>query len=275
MDMQTEISSFPRMLRFWRQQRQLRGMTVPDRLETAQDVLNRLIEQCLQQGEIDILPFYFYNVAMTGELPDLTQVKPGQGVPIETGGNVVFKPSSSHNQHYAELLNMVKSLAEEDTSITSFTQGRSSDQPNQPRTVGGLALLLQQGNKAFAGQAMDLAAQVTPVLQHALALWQHHMPPQVDIPLPNTEALEQRLMAGQNAQDLPLVPTTITAEDMSGVFDLTLACNPEALVEQQKFLSLAEHLDQLLQDYPMGRRLLWKTIWEKMHLQEFDLFWPE
>lgn len=262
-------------LRFWRQARQLRGMNVPDRLETAQDVLNRLIEQCLQQGEIDILPFFFYNVALTGELPDLTQVKPGQGVPIETGGNVVFKPNTSHNQHYAELLNMVRALAEEDTSVTSFTQGRSSEQPNQPRTVGGLALLLQQGNKAFAQQALDLADQVSDPIEYDLALWQHHMPPQVEIPLPNTEAIEARLLQGQSASGLPLQPTTITADDMSGVFDLSIGCHPDALADQQKFLSLAEHLDQLLQDYPIGRRLLWKDIWEKMGLQQFDLYWPE
>ena len=32
-------------------------------------------------------------------------------------------------------VNMVRSLAEEDTSVTSFTQGRAAQQPNQPRTV--------------------------------------------------------------------------------------------------------------------------------------------
>lgn len=262
-------------LRFWRKQRELRGMNVPDRLEWCQDVLNRLIEQCLEQGEIDILPFYFYNIALTGELPSLKQIKPGEGVPLPMNGSVTFKPSTSHTQHYAELFQIIESFKEEDTNVTGLTQGRSNTAPNEPRTASGLAMLLQQGNKAFAEQGKDLADQVTEPLQLGMALWQHHVPPHFEVPLPDTEAIEQRLLEGSSGHDVPLQRVPMTAQELSGPFDLTLKVNPEALLEQQKQLTMAEKLDTLLVDYPLGRRQLWKHVWEEMGLQEFDLFYPE
>lgn len=262
-------------LRFWRQARHLRGMNVPDRLMWQQDVLNRLIEQCLHAGEIDMLPFFFYNAAVTGVLPDLTQVKPGQGVPINPGGGVTFKPNSSHTQHYAELINLVKGFAEEDSSVTSQQQGRSATQPNQPRTASGLAMLLQEGNKTEAAQAKDMAEQVDDPLEMALALWQSHMPPQIEIPMPDTAAIEQRLLQGDAIADVQMTQVQFTAAEMSGRFDLSLQINPDAMLEQQKELTMAERLDAMLQDYPIGRRQMWKQVWERLGLQQFDLFWPE
>lgn len=262
-------------IRFWRQVRQLRGMNVPDRLEWQQDVLNRLIEQMLHSGEINMLPFYFYNAALTGALPDLTQVKPGQGVPIDTGGSVTFKPNSSANQHYIEAANMIKSFAEEDSSVTNQQQGRTAAQPNAPRTASGLAMLLQQGNKTFAAQARDLAEQVDDPIEMVLALWQSHLPPSIAIPMPDTEAIEARLIQGDAAQDVGMTDVTFTEQEMGGRFDLSLSINPEALMEQQKLLTMAERLDTMIQDYPIGRRQLWKHVFEKMGIQQFDLFWPE
>lgn len=272
--------AFPRPMwpfapvRAWAQPRQLRGMNVPDRIETHQDVLNRLVEQCLHQGEIEMLPFFFYNAALTGELPDLTQIKPGQGVPIDTGGNVVFKPSSSHNQHYAELMNLVRNFVEEDTGVTAANQGRNAVQPNAPRTVGGLALLLQEGNKGRKAMIEELADQVAEPLKLAFALWQTHVPSSFSIPLPDTAALEQRLLQGDGGA-LPLVMMPMQGQDLAGPFDLTLSVNPDALIEQQKQVTMAEKLDMQLQGYPLGRRALWKHVYESFGLQEFDQFWPE
>lgn len=261
-------------VRAWSQPRQLRGMSVVDRIEVYQDVLNRLVEQCLHQGEIDMLPYYFYNAALTGELPDLTQIKPGQGVPMDTGGNVVFKPNSSHNQHYAELLNLFRGFVEEDTSITAANQGRNASQPNAPRTVGGLALLLQEGNKSKADMVTDLADQVTLPLRMAFGLWQSHVPSTFSLPLPDTTGLEARLLQG-NAVRPAMTMQPMTAEALDGPFDLTLSVNPDALIEQQKLLTLAEKIDPMLADFPLGRRALWKYITEKMGFQQFDRFWPE
>jgi hypothetical protein len=99
-------------------------------------------------------------------------------------------------------------------------------------------------------------------------------------PAPQGVRLEERLfgMEGQPAmgQAQPLEPVLMEQEDLSGMFDVVVKVNPEAHLEQQKLLTLAERLDAVLAPvHPEGRRLLWRMIWQRLGLQEFDNFYPE
>jgi hypothetical protein len=89
------------------------------------------------------------------------------------------------------------------------------------------------------------------------------------------EGLAQRLFdgAGDVAQ---FTQATITQEHWSQPFDVTIAVNPNAHLEQQKRMMLAEHLDTIIAPvWPIGRRELWKSMWESLGLQEFERFYPE
>lgn len=263
----------------WRQGDQLRGLNLPDRLESEQDLLNRLAEQMIHHGQIDILPYYFYSAALTGDMPDLTQVKPGTGVPVDqlgAGGNgVVFPPRRSVNRHYLEQMQFIRALAEEDSKVTAFTQGRTSQQPNAPRTLGGLALLLQQGTKAYRKQSRHLSRQFGRALKMAFGIWQMRFEGSVEVPMPDTDALQRRLYEGE-ASEQQVALVTIDAEALSGRFDVRLKVNPDAALERQTKLTLAERLDPLLgQLWPRGQRTLWKDIWETLGLQGFDQIYPE
>jgi len=272
--------AFPRPMwpffpvRLWRQPRQLRGLNVPDRLESAQDLLNRLAEQMVHQGTIDILPYVFANVALTGDLPNLGKIKPGDIVPIDQiGGNVFFHTPNSSNRHYIEQMQVAKQMGEEDIPVTAFTQGRNPDQPNTPKTLGGLSLMIQQNNESFNELIKEIAEQFTPALKFAFALWQHRLPPNLKIPLPDTEGIEGKLFDTKNEV---LSETPVSQEELSGLFDIRLKVNPNETLDQQKKLTLAEKLDALLVDtWPAGRRELWRDVWESLGLQEFDKFYPE
>ncbi len=260
-------------IRLWPQPRQLYGMDVPTRLESMQDILNRQAEQMLHDGDISVLPFYFYNAALTGELPDLTQIKPGAGVPIDNSGQVYFPPRQSNNRHYAEQMQFANLWAEKDSGVTSFTQGRSPDQPNAPRTLGGQQLLMDQSNRSFNEQTQLLADQWRPALTMAFSVWQSRLPPSVKIPMPDLDGIEERLLDGSQA---PLVMQEIKHSDLSGLFDIRVRVDPEAFLKQQRQLQLAQALDQILAPiWPLGRRELWKQLWELMKLKEFDKLWPE
>lgn len=263
----------------WRQARQLRGLNIPDRLESQQDTLNRLAEQMLHHGQIDILPYYFYSAALTGDMPDLTQVKPGTGVPVDqlgAGGNgVVFPPRRSVNRHYLEQMQFFRGSAEEDSKVTAFTQGRTSQQPNAPRTLGGLALMLQQGSKAFRKQSRHLSRQLQAAFQMAFGIWQMRFEGSIEVPMPQTEALQRRLYEGENTAGT-VARVRIDADALSGRFDVRLKVNPDAAIERQTKLTLAERLDPLMGTlWPRGQRLLWKDIWETLGLQGFDQIYPE
>lgn len=263
----------------WRQSRQLRGLNIPDRLESQQDTMNRLVEQMVHAGQISILPYYFYSMAITGDMPDLTQVKPGTGIPVDQlgagGTGVVFPPRRSDNRHYLEQIQFMRGSAEEDSKVTAFTQGRTSQQPNAPRTLGGLALLLQQGTKAFRKQSRHLSRQLNMAFKMAFGIWQMRFEGNIEVPMPQTEALQKRLYEGQTTEGaMELV--SIDADSLSGRFDVRLKVNPDAALERQTKLTIAEQLNPLLGNlWPRGQRMLWKDIWETLGLQGFDQIYPE
>lgn len=260
-------------LKVWPQPRQLYGMDVPTRLESLQDILNRQAEQMLNDGDISVLPFYFYTAALTGELPDLTEVRPGSGVPIDNAGQVFFPPRQSNNRHYAEQMTWTSHWAERDSNVTAFTQGRSSEQPNAPRTLGGQQLLLDASSRVFNEQTQLLADMWKPILMMAFAIWQNRLPESVKIPMPDLQGIEERLLDGTEA---PMVMKEVRHSDLQGLFDIQIKIDPEAMIKQQRQLQLAGMLDQIIAPiWPLGRRELWKQLWALMKLQDFDRVWPE
>lgn len=263
-------------LTIWPQPRQLRGMSVADRLESQQDALNALIEQMVHSGRIGMLPYYFYTAALTGDLPDLNQIRPGQGVPIDPGGTVTFAPHRSDNAHYLQQRTEFKRMAEEDTGVTSIAQGRASELPNVPRTTSGIALLLQQGQKTNKEHVLRLGAQLQEALQFGFSLLQTLMPAQATFFVPGSvggeATLEERLFPDEDFLDRK----DITQEEVSGIFDLSVDVNPDALLEQQKMLVAAENLDKHLQGiWPQGQYELLKDTWERLGLKNFDRFYPK
>lgn len=258
----------------WQQPRQLRGLSIVDRLESAQDLLNRLAEQMVEHGEVSILPYVFANVALAGDLPNLRRIKPGEVVPLDSMGSVTFSPQQSQNGHYIQQMQIAKTWGEEDSSVTAFIQGRNAEQPNAPRTLGQVTLMLQQSQKGFKKQVLHQARQVREVLKMYLGLWQGHVQPTLSIPMPDMEGLQERLFEGK-ALELQK-REQITPDNLAGPFDITVRVNPEAHLEQQKQLLLADKLDAILAPvWPLGRRELWKNVWEALGLQEFDRFYPE
>ncbi len=258
----------------WQQPRQLRGLSLVDRLESAQDLLNRLAEQMVEHGEVSILPYIFANVALAGDLPNLRRIKPGEVVPLDNMGSVQFSPQMSHSNHYIQQMQVARTWGEEDSGVTAFIQGRSQDQPNAPRTLGQVSLMLQQSQKGFKKQTQHQARQLSQVLKMYLGLWAGHVQPTLTIPIPDLEGLEQRLFEGQPVTKRR--QQAIGPQDLGGAFDIHLKINPEAHLEQQKMLLLAEKLDGILgASWPLGQRELWKEVWTALGLQEFERFYPE
>ena len=263
-------------LTVWAQPGQLYGLNVPDRLETPQDLLNRLAEQMIEQGEIDILPFVFANVALTGDLPNLRRIKPGEIVPLDSMGSVTFSPRQSNTRHFLEQMTVPQMWAEQDSGVTALVQGRSAEftQSRAHETLGGLSLQLAQSNKGFKKQTHHLARQLKRVLKMYMGLWQGHVGSSMSIPMPDLEGLQQRLFEG--GESGVMRQRSVSPKTLSGMFDIAIQVNPEAHLEQQKRFVLAEKLDGLLAPiWPLGRRELWKSLWEALGLQEFERFYPE
>jgi hypothetical protein len=281
---------------FWQQPRQWRGLNVPDRLESMQDCINKLHEQLINYGEISMLPYAFIDAFMTGELPDLRTVRPGSTVPIDNVNGIQFAPTRSLNRHFAEQIQMMQANVERDTRVTDFNQGRSATGTSNAstRTASGQAMLLAESKKSFGMLVRRAATQFSQLLAFDFRLWQAILPddtyasmfdpvsPQDVVASASTSsALWERLFAKEALSDTGRPAPTrrvalpINKELISGLFDIDIEVNPEEQFDRQVMTSLWQVTAPLIQDYPMGIRLMLKRMWSVFDQRGFDDIYPE
>lgn len=278
---------------FWPQPRQWRGLNVPDRLESMQDLINRLHEQLVNYGEVSMLPFVFVNTFLTGEIPDLRTVRPGSTVPIDDMSGVNFAPTRSLNRHFAEQIQMMQANVERDSSVTDFNLGRQGSSATAPRTASATMALLAQTRKSYGMLVRRCASQFSRLLSFDFRLWQAILPddtyvgafePQQVITADTPEAssgLWDRLFSRTPLSDTgrpaatPKVALPISKEALSGFFDARIEVNPEEEFDRQVMLSLVQLTAPAIQDYPIGTRLMLKRVWAVHDQRGFDDIYPE
>jgi len=278
---------------FWPQPRQWRGLNVPDRLESMQDLINRLHEQLVNYGEVSMLPYVFVNTFLTGEIPDLRTVQPGTTVPIDDVSGVQFAPRGSLNRHFAEQIQLAQANVERDSNVTDFNLGRQGQGSNAPRTASATLALLAQTRKTY-GMLVRLAAkQFSSLLAFKFRLWQEILPDDtyvsifdpVDIVAQRSEE-EPRNLWDRLFSNKPLTDTgrpsaqrrvalPISKEHISGFFDVKIEVNPEEQFDRQAILNLYQITAPAIQDYPIGIRLMQKRIWGVFDQHGFDDIYPE
>ena len=198
----------------WPLPRQWRGLNVPDRLEVPQDLMNRILEQMVNAGDLSLIPFIFANVMVTGDIPDLTQVKPGAIVPLNDPSGIQFVQRQSTNRQSLEQLQYQGGEIEQDVHVSDFSQGRQPDRPNAPRTFGATALLLEQSRRSFGILIKHLAPQFEAALSFHFRLWQARIQPGLRVKLPKGFALPK------DQAQTPALPA------VSGLFSPTPALIP-------------------------------------------------
>lgn len=295
---------------FWPQPRQWRGLNVPDRLESMQDLINRLHEQLVNYGEVSMLPFVFVNTFLTGEIPDLRTVRPGSTVPIDDISGVNFAPTRSLNRHFAEQIQMMQANVERDSGVTDFNLGRQSSAANAPRTASATMALLQQSRKSYGMLVRHAATQFSHLLSFHFRLWQailpddtyasifpanlapsHNTAPigdnstsvalQTSQESPESSALWDRIFTKKSLSDTgraapdTYVALPISKDNLSGFFDIKIEVNPEQQFDQQVLMQLFQITAPALQDFPVGSRLMLKRIWSVFDQHGFDDIYPE
>lgn len=269
---------------FWRQPRQWRGLNVPDRLESMQDLINRLHEQLVNYGEVSMLPFVFVNTFLTGEIPDLRSVRPGTTLPIDDISGVQFAPTRSLNRHFAEQIQLMQASVERDTQVVDF-QLRGQGQ-SLPRTASATASVLGEIRKTYSDHVRAAAHQFASILSFHFRLWQEILPDDTYARVGGrasyeTSSLWDRLFAppSEAPTGLPLPPQRsaypISKEHISGLYDIKIDVNPEEQFDRQVIVSLYQTTAPAIQDYPIGARLMLKRLWTVFDQKGFDQIYPE
>ncbi len=272
----------------WRQPRQWRGLNVPDRLESMQDLINRLHEQLVNYGDVSMLPYVFVNTFLTGELPDLRTVRPGSTVPIDDLNGVQFAPTRSLNRHFAEQIQLSYASIERDTNVSDYNLGRNQDKPGRTPATTALAVL-GEARKSYAQLVSHVAEQASDLLTFAFRLWQEIIPDDTYVqmfdPEPSAEDakmnLWDRLFAPAPLTETGQAPRPqrvalpISKEQLSGCFDAHIEVNPNEQFDRQVAMSLFQLTSPAIPDYPLGTRLMLKRLWGSFDARGFDEVYPE
>ncbi len=270
-------------------------MNVPDRLESMQDLINRLHEQLVNYGEVSMLPYIFVNTFLTGELPDMRTVRPGSTVPIDDINGLQFAPTRSLNRHFAEQINMAQANVERDSQVSDLSLGRSSDRPNMPRTAAATMAILGEARKSYGSLVRHSALQFGEILTFHFKLWQEILPDDTYVqafepvekgqegPTPSEQSstMWDRLFArqplsetGRPAQQ-QYVALPIGRDNLSGFFDATVEVNPEEQFDRQALVSLFQTTAPAIAEYPVGIRIMLKRMWAVFDQHGFDDVYPE
>jgi hypothetical protein len=277
---------------FWPQPRQWRGMNVPDRLESMQDLINRIHEQLVNYGEVSMLPYVFANTFLTGELPDLRTVRPGSTVTVDDVGGLQFAPTRSLNRHFAEIIQLGQAQVERDSNVTDFSLGRQAAGKNAPRTASGTAQLLAETRRSYSMLIRKATKQFENMLSFKFRLWQSILPDGAMVQIFDPEDkraseeepknLWDRLFSKEalSATGAPagdrFVARRIRRQQISGMFDAKITVNPEASFDRQVLSSLFQVTAPVIQeDYPIGLRIMLKRLWSSMGQKGFDDVYPE
>jgi hypothetical protein len=297
----------------WQHPRQLRGLNVVDKVSHYQDLINRYTEQSVGYGDISLAPMFLYDAMLTGEMPDLTQVEPGQGVPVNNTGAVQFVPRGSLNQHFAQQLTEQRVGIERSTAVSDATQGVSPSRPNAPRTASGTAMLRQAAQEAFSTLVGILGVQFQAPLQFHWQLMQHYAPPDLKVPLrrasrrqaptvrpsgigienpggaldglaasapapapsPSLQPEDETADALLTPEEPFLLETAVGRDDLEGTFMVKLKVNPDLPFDRQTITQMGQFLYPILAaKYPLGARALLKKMWTVNNQEGFDTMYP-
>ena len=250
--------------RFTRIPRHFFGQRIPAKLRHLNRLLNSTINQMMDYGTLQNMPFFFYEPASTGLLSDMNQLKPGEGVPVLNSGGVNFPRFQGNKDFQLSVLQQVQAWAERDTAVTDFTQGRAASVPNAPRTARGTAMLMQQSNIAFSRMVALMAEQFVELLRRVHMMYQRYAPRHLEFKFFNQET---GLFKRSN------VTRDLFFEDVDFQFQL----NPNRLQEQQNNMQMAQFMMSIpyIGQAPQSVRALAKQLYESLGKKNFDAIWPE
>jgi hypothetical protein len=183
---------------------------------------------------------------------------------------------------------MIRAHAERDMSTSDFNMGRSSSQPNMPRTAGATFAILGESKKSYSMLVKHQSVQFEHLLSFYFRLWQSILPDNTYVgifqPSRQTqpdETIFDRLFSESSldASGKPKAPTyvalPISADNLSGYFDARLSVNPEEQFDRQVMLQLFQLTAPLIADYPLGTRTMLKRLWGTFDQKGFDEIYPE
>ena len=250
--------------RYHRLPRFFYGLGIPSKMKHINSATNTSFNQWMDNGQLQNIPFYFYEPATVGDMPNMTGLTPGQGIPVLNAGGVQFpRFSNSDNQFWLAALQQLQVWGEKVGTINDFNLGRAPSTPNAPRTASGQSMMLQAGQVAFARLVAMHAARFVELFRRVHALHRKNA---------KNETFARIFNAERGVYEKLRVPGRLFQREV----DFQFVLNPNRVYEQQQAQQLfAMIAPYLMQFNPSGVRTLMKEIWTLNGKKNFDQIWPK
>ncbi len=238
------------------------GQGMAAKLRKIQTQTNVAFRQMADFGTLRNMPWGLYNPHSTGLLKP-NALKPGAMVPVQDPRGVQFASFSGDHAFQVAWLQLLDRWAERDTAVTDFSQGRTSSQPNAPRTARGTMALLQQSEIQFNHRVSLFVEAYKELFQQVHELHKFNSPEELPFRVLNRKfgTFERR---------------TVNREVFQQELDFQFEINPNRLQDQQNNFQLAELFANylpLMQQFPPAREFFAK-VYKSFGNKDIDTILP-
>jgi len=136
------------------------GQGVAAKLQDMQAGMNAFFNQMVDYGTIQNLPFYFFEPAGLGEVPERLMLEPGAMIPTLNASSVHAPRLQGDFQFWISAMNQIQAWSERDGMVPDFTKGVSPSRPNAPNTARATIAMIQNANVAFSWKTAQIAEKI-------------------------------------------------------------------------------------------------------------------
>ncbi|MDZ4347035.1 MAG: hypothetical protein U1E51_31880 [Candidatus Binatia bacterium] len=183
------------------------GISLPEILESIQDMTKIIMDQNIDYGTIRNAPMFFYR-AMSGMKPEVIRFTPGEGYPLDNPQQDVniTQWGNSDNSWFFQMIAVLQGCGERLTMIGDIQLGRiPQGKSSALRTAGTTMALMQQGDVRGEQILRRLLHGVSQIYAIVHRLNQHFLPDDkefrvIGMPNPGEEEYQSASIKDINAE---------------------------------------------------------------------------
>jgi hypothetical protein len=242
------------------------GQGIQSKMRHLNAALNTGTNQLIDYGTLMNMPFYFY-VPHLAQLPDLTNITPGQGIPVGDSRGITFPRMSGDMNYFFALTQYIQGYAERDGTIADQNTGRMPEK-SANKTAKGMELVMMSQQVNFRRVASLMSEAYKEALYSVHSLYRQYADDDIVFRVTDETGAEFR-------------DETITRKDLDQEVDFEMVLNPDRQADFQVARALFDLTMQIpyIAQNPFAVRAaakqLYNTIGYASGIRNFDEIWPE
>jgi len=244
------------------------GSGIPSKLRYIQQGLNTARNQGVDYGTLANVPFYMYSPAITGVMPSIIGISPGQGIEVQDPRGVLFPRFNHDPNFFLSQEQQLQAYGEKLSSISDLNIGRNPSTPNAPRTARGMYYQIQQSTVAFTILVSLHAMAFVEMFRKVHAYHKRFAKP---------DAMYRILNRKSGAFQKKSVQRGMFNDDVDFDFTFNNSRSTEAQTNTTLYQITLDAIGKAMQMPPLANniRMMLSDIWLSSGKKNFDLIWPK